>query len=83
MFRSPVPIPIDSQQMADIAANGSPMLLRSVGRIAGLGHGEQTALANGGIPSWAVGVACLVGGVFLGAYMARRWPAAMQRVVGR
>lgn len=67
--------PIDPRQamqaaamMADLTKRGSPVLLRSVGRLCGLGQAEQNELAANGLPKWTVAVAGIGVGFALGAW---------------
>ena len=74
------PIPIE--QLAEVAKHGSPAMLSAVGRLFGLGQGEQQALVNGKFPAWSVLLVGLAGGFVVGAYAYRKWPSAMGKVVG-
>lgn len=71
-----------AQQLAQASHSGSPLLLEAVGRLCGLGDAERNALARAGIPSAVWGLGGLAAGVVLGAYLYRRYPGAMSRVVG-
>ncbi len=75
-----LPIPYD--QLERIATHGSPVLLRSVGRIWGLGIAEQDALARGRVPAWAIAVLAVSGGFVAGALVYRKWPGPVNKVLG-
>ena len=77
------PIQMTPEQMTDTLQNGSPMLIGAAGRLFGLGADEQQALAVNGIPRVALGVVCVIGGVFVGMYVAKKWPGVARKVVGR
>jgi hypothetical protein len=71
-----------AQQIMGATKDGSPFLLEAVGRLCGLGDAERNALARAGIPSVVWGVAGVAGGVFLGAYLYRKYPQQMRKLVG-
>ena len=70
-------------QAIQMAQSGSPQLLHAAGRMFGLGDAERTALAQGAVPRWAVGVIGLSIGIFAGVVIQRRWPAHTAKVLGR
>lgn len=72
--------PIDT--IANVAQNGSPVLLEAAGRVFGLGTDEQTALARGALPGWAILGIGLVAGVALGVYAHRTWPQQAGKIIG-
>jgi hypothetical protein len=76
-----VNIPYDT--LHKVATQGSPVLLRAVGRLAGLGAAESEQLMNGGIPKWAIAVVGIGAGFIAGAWAAQLWPSHMKKVVGR
>lgn len=76
-------IPVEAiGQFGSIAKNGSPLILSSFGRLFGLGADEQRALLKGDFPRWAV-LAVGVGiGLVGGAYLHKKFPAQVGRVIG-
>jgi len=65
---------VNYADMISLAKEGSPMLINSVARLAGLGETERKALTTRGVPGWAWGVlGCLVG-VALGARAYKSYP---------
>ena len=76
-----LPLPYD--QLEQIATSGSPLLLRSLGRLYGMGTAEQDALVRGRIPGWALMLVGLGGGFIAGAMVYRTWPDAMAKVLGK
>ncbi len=62
--------PIVGNVVHEMAKNGSPALLSTVGRIAGLGVDDQQALVQGRIPFWF----WIVVGVGTGAALHAYWP---------
>lgn len=71
-----------AHQIMGATKDGSPFLLEAVGRLCGLGDAERNALARAGIPSVVWGVGGVAAGVVLGAYLYRRYPRHMSKVVG-
>lgn len=69
-------VPFSYAQAAELAKNGSPMLLQAVGRIFGLGEAERRALGQdgGGVPWWFWTVCGLGAGFVAGVRVYRRWP---------
>ncbi len=65
--------PMAYATVAEMATNGSPMLLNAVGRAFGLGADEQSALRRG-LPWWLWLVAGTAAGIAAGAYAAQKWP---------
>jgi len=70
-----------AQQAIKAGEEGSPMLLKAVGRLCGLGTEEQQALGRGGVPGWLWGAVGLSGGVMLGAVLYRRYPRQMESLI--
>lgn len=68
-------------QVSQIAQGGSPLLLRAVGRVFGLGEVESAALTQGRIPGWVFLAGGLVAGVVAGARIQKRWPRALPQIV--
>lgn len=75
-------VDIPYEQVVELAQNGSPLLVRSAGRLLGLGAAEQQALTTTGIPRWAVLTVGLGLGFFVGAWAYRRYPKPLARLVG-
>jgi len=76
-------IPVEAiGHIGQVARNGSPLLLNSMGRIFGLGDDEQKALARGDFPRWAVLLIGIGAGVAAGVYVQRKWPSQVSKVVG-
>lgn len=74
-------LPISGSDIRQLTANGSPTLLRIVGRAFGLGTAEQDALVQGKIPAWLWVVAGFAGGAYAGAYAQKRWPHYVANVL--
>lgn len=70
-------------QALQIAQDGSPQLLYAAGRVFGLGAAERTALVEGAVPRWAIGVLGLSVGVVIGVAIHRRWPKQSDKLIGR
>jgi hypothetical protein len=76
-------LPIPYEKLEQIATSGSPLLLRSIGRLYGLGEAEQNALARGRIPGWSLLLVGIGGGFVAGALAYRTWPGALGKVLGK
>ena len=68
---------------ARIADEGSPVLLRAVGRVFGLGEAERKQLVDHGIPAWTLVVVVGALGVVAGAWAHQRWPEQVDTMVGQ
>lgn len=75
-------LPIPYEQLEQIATHGSPLLLRSMGRLWGMGTAEQDALVRGRFPGWALMLVGLGGGLVAGAMVYRKWPKVIGKVLG-
>ena len=77
------PTTIDYAKVAQVAQNGSPMLLQAIGRLYGLGPNERRAFgADGvGVPGWAWGSLVFIAGVTVGIRVYRKWPNAVPKLV--
>jgi len=73
---------VPPQVLAQVAANGSPELLSSFGRLFGFGNAEQQALLRGEFPRWTIFAAGAALGVALGVVLQRKYPAQVQKVIG-
>lgn len=71
-----------AQQIMGATKSGSPSLLEAVGRLCGLGAAERDALARSGVPGVVWGVGGLAVGVMAGAYLYRKYPRQMSKLVG-
>lgn len=60
-----------------LAKEGSPMLINSVARLAGLGENERKELTKNGIPVWAWAVLAGVAGVVVGVRIHRSMPDSL------
>jgi len=69
-------------QLAEIATNGSPVLLHAVGRMFGLGQVERQSLFANGLPRWSVYLLVASAGLIAGAYAHKRWPREVDRALG-
>lgn len=77
-------IPVEAiGQFGSIAKNGSPLILSSFGRIFGLGDSEQKALLKGEFPRWAVLAIGLGAGLVGGAYLHKKYPSQVGKIIGR
>ena len=65
---------IRPEHVEQLMLKGSPMLLRSVGRVFGLGQEETDALSKGQMPTWVWCLAVGTAGFFVGAYVHNKWP---------
>lgn len=69
---------MDSQlpygEMIALAKEGSPMLINSVARLAGLGEGERKQLVSKGVPVWAWALLAGAVGVVIGARVHKSMP---------
>jgi hypothetical protein len=70
------PTRIDYGQVAQVAKNGSPLLLTALGRFFGIGPSERAAFGQdgAGVPTWAWGVLALSAGVVIGARVQKSYP---------
>jgi len=68
--------------MAQVAANGSPELLSSFGRLFGFGDAEQKALVRGEFPRWSIFALGAAVGIAAGIAIQRRFPEQVGKVVG-
>lgn len=71
-----------AHQIVGASKNGSPLLLEAVGRLCGLGAAERNALARTGVPGVVWGVGGVAAGVVLGAFLYRKYPQYMSKLVG-
>lgn len=69
--------------MANVATNGSPEMLTSVGRLFGFGDAEQKALLRGEFPRWSIFVLGAAVGAVAGILVQRRFPEQVTKVLGR
>jgi hypothetical protein len=60
--------------MMVIAKEGSPFIVNTVSRLAGLGADERKKLADDGVPRWAVATLALVVGAAVGARLYKSYP---------
>lgn len=74
-------LPFSGADLRQLTQNGSPALLRVVGRAFGLGTAEQDALLQGKIPAWLWIIAGFAGGAYAGAYAQKRWPHYVSNVI--
>ena len=74
------------QMALEAARTGSPDALQGAGRILGFGPAEWRAAfgqnPEPAVPRWALVTLSLAGGLFLGAYLQRRWPSRARKVFG-
>ena len=63
------------------ATNGSPFVLRSLGRLYGLGDVEQNLVATRGVPGWIWFSVALAAGFVIGARVQAQWPDKLPRLV--
>lgn len=77
-----IPVQLTPEQVSDLLQHGSPMLLSGFGRLFGLAGPEQEALKSGAFPTTALYGLTLVGGVLLGLYVGKKWPAVTRKVFG-
>lgn len=73
---------IPAEAVMRAATNGSPALISSVGRLFGLGEGEQSALIRGEVPRWAVFALGAVAGAAIGIFVQRKYPEQVSKFVG-
>lgn len=73
---------IPPQVMAQVAANGSPELLSSFGRLFGFGNAEQQALVKGEFPRWSFFALGAALGIAAGIAVQRRYPETIRKIVG-
>lgn len=77
------PTRIDYAKVAQVAQEGSPMLLQAIGRLYGLGPAERAAFGQngGGVPTWAwVTIAAGVGFV-IGSRVQKAWPRNVPKLI--
>ena len=77
------PTRIDYAAVARVAESGSPILLRALGRLYGIGANERDALgAEGtGVPPWAWAVLAFGAGIVAGARVQKRWPGKLPEII--
>lgn len=77
------PTRIDYGKVAQVAQEGSPLLLQALGRLYGLGPSERAAFGqNGtGVPTWAWATIALVAGFVVGARVQKRWPRSVPELI--
>lgn len=79
-----LPANVSVQDMLTVAKEGSPFLVNAVGRLAGLGDDERKALAEEGVPKWAVATLAVAVGIVVGAKLYKSFPDKFPRwAVGR
>lgn len=79
-----LPIGLDQDKliaMASIAKEGSPFLLKSLGRVVGLGDSEQKAILDGKIPWWAWAGLGLGVGFLAGARIERKYSGKIPAII--
>lgn len=77
------PTNINYGAVAQVARDGSPLLLQALGRLYGLGPSERAAFGQngGGVPTWTWGLLALTVGVFVGARIQKAYPRRMPRII--
>lgn len=77
------PTRIDYGRVAMAAKEGSPLLLRALGRLYGLGPSERAAFGqNGsGVPTWAVTALALGVGLVVGTRIQKHYPQYVPNIV--
>jgi hypothetical protein len=77
------PTNINYARVAQVAQDGSPLLLQAIGRLYGVGPSERRAFgADGnGVPTWTWAVLALGAGVVIGARVQRHWPGKLPKMV--
>jgi hypothetical protein len=74
--------PVPHDLVAGALENGSPGLLRAVGRAFGLGQADQEAMAQGAVPPWLWLVLGVGAGVAVGVQLQKRAPKYAKYVGG-
>jgi hypothetical protein len=67
-----------------LAEHGSPLLVKSLGRVFGIGPAERAALGQNGarsVPVWIWVSVGLAAGFVAGARIQRRWPTKVPRLI--
>lgn len=77
------PANIDYAQVAQVAQNGSPLLLQALGRLYGVGPAERQALgADGkGVPVWVWATMAFAVGAVAGIRVYRAYPRQVPKLI--
>jgi hypothetical protein len=75
-------LPISASAIHSMTSNGSPMLIKAVGRAFGLADAEQSALVSGKIPTWFWVAIFATAGVVAGVQIHKRWPNKIPKAFG-
>lgn len=75
--------PLNFGQVAEVAQNGSPLLLQALGRLYGIGSAERRALGQDGmgVPLWAWGGLAFALGAVAGIRLYRAKPEVVPRMI--
>jgi len=75
--------PSNVAQLAEVAKNGSPLLLQAVGRVFGIGPSERQALgATGfGVPTWTWLLLGLGAGIVAGVRLQKSYSKYIPKLV--
>lgn len=65
---------VASGQAAELARNGSPLVVKAAGRLLGLGDDEREALLGGRVPWWVWTVGGLTLGFVVGVQVYKKHP---------
>lgn len=73
---------VTPEHIQEIVGNGSPVLLRAMGRVLGLGEPERAALSRGAVPWWCWAVGGVAIGFVVASRVERAYPGAIPTIVG-
>ncbi len=77
------PTRIDYGKVAQVARDGSPLLLQAIGRLYGLGPSERAAFGQngGGVPGWAWGTLLFAAGIVVGVRVYKNYPRRVPKMI--
>ncbi len=77
------PSRIDYGTVAQVARDGSPLLLQALGRLYGIGPTERRAFGatGNGVPTWAWIVVALGAGVIIGTRVQKSYPQYVPNLI--